>query len=207
MIPSDEYMTVKSRSTSVFKDRGSKFIAIASPAGSVDEAMELIEEIRKEYHDARHHCYAYMIGTGDDTWRVNDDGEPSGSAGNPIMGQIKSFNITNVVIVVVRYFGGTLLGVGGLINAYRTSAKEALSSAVIIRGLIREKYLVEFPYTSMNSVMKIIKEENIEQSNQKFELDCSLVISIRKSAAERIKGQFEALDGVKCSLIIENADS
>ncbi|TFH34248.1 MAG: YigZ family protein [Bacteroidia bacterium] len=207
MIPSDEYMTIESRSTSVFKDRGSKFIAIASPAGSADEAMELIEEIRKEYHDARHHCYAYMIGTGDDTWRVNDDGEPSGSAGNPIMGQIKSFNITNVVIVVVRYFGGTLLGVGGLINAYRTSAKEALSSAVIIRGLIREKYLVEFPYTSMNSVMKIIKEENIEQSNQKFELDCSLVISIRKSAAERTKGQFEALDGVKCSLIIENADS
>jgi len=207
MILSDEYMTIESRSTAVFKDRGSKFIAIVSPAGSVDEAMGLIEEIRKEYHDARHHCYAYMIGTGDDTWRVNDDGEPSGSAGNPIMGQIKSFNITNVVIVVVRYFGGTLLGVGGLINAYRTSVKDALSSAVIIIGLIREKYLVEFPYTSMNSVMKIIKEESIEQSNQKFELDCSLVISIRKSAAERIKGQFEALDRVKCSLIIENADS
>jgi len=203
MTHEDEYLTLKNRSTGIYKDRGSKFIAIASPVGSVGEAMAAIEEIRKEYHDARHHCYAYMIGPGYKTWRVNDDGEPSGSAGNPILGQIKSFSITDVVIVVVRYFGGTLLGVGGLINAYRSASRDALTSATIITRVIRHNFLVEFPYEKMNSIMKILKEDNIAQSDQKFEIECSLVISVRKSEEERISGMLNALDGVTCSPVLE----
>jgi len=203
MIQPDEYLTIKGRATGIFKDRGSKFIAIASPAESVDEAMSVIDDIRKEYHDARHHCYAYMIGNDGENWRVNDDGEPSGSAGNPILGQIKSFGIANVVIVVVRYFGGTLLGVGGLVNAYRSASREALSNAVIITRLIEEKYLVEFPYLQMNSVMKLFKEENISQTDQRFEIDCSLVITIRKTIEERIINKLESMEGVKC-ILVEN---
>ena len=203
MIQTDEYLTIKGRATGIFKDRGSKFIAIASPAESVDEAMSVIDDIRKEYHDARHHCYAYMIGNDGENWRVNDDGEPSGSAGNPILGQIKSFGIANVVIVVVRYFGGTLLGVGGLVNAYRSASREALSNAVIITRLIEEKYLVEFPYLQMNSVMKLFKEENISQTDQRFEIDCSLVITIRKTIEERIINKLESMEGVKC-ILVEN---
>ena len=203
MIQTDEYLTIKGRATGIFKDRGSKFIAIASPAESVDEAMSVIDDIRKEYHDARHHCYAYMIGNDGENWRVNDDGEPSGSAGNPILGQIKSFGIANVVIVVVRYFGGTLLGVGGLVNAYRSASREALSNAVIITRLIEEKYLVEFPYLQMNSVMKLFKEENISQTDQRFEIDCSLVIIIRKTIEERIINKLESMEGVKC-ILVEN---
>lgn len=203
MIQPDEYLTIKGRATGIFKDRGSKFIAIASPAESVDEAMSVIDDIRKEYHDARHHCYAYMIGNDGENWRVNDDGEPSGSAGNPILGQIKSFGIANVVIVVVRYFGGTLLGVGGLVNAYRSASREALSNAAIITRLIEEKYLVEFPYLQMNSVMKLFKEENISQTDQRFEIDCSLVITIRKTIEERIINKLESMEGVKC-ILVEN---
>jgi uncharacterized YigZ family protein len=195
----DEYRTIATRSSGIFKDRGSKFIAVAIPVDSVEKAMAAIEDTRKEYHDARHHCYAYMIGQGEETWRVNDDGEPSGSAGNPILGQIKSFNVTNLVIVVVRYFGGTLLGVGGLINAYRSAAREAMNSAKIVKRLVEEKYLVEFPYEMMNGIMKVIKENNIMQSDQKFEINCSLVITIRKSLSGTIIEQLNSMDGVKCT--------
>lgn len=198
---SDEYKTIKARSTGIFKDRGSKFIAIAEHVNSVDEANLFIEEIRKEYHDARHHCYAYKIGSGDDLWRINDDGEPSGSAGNPILGQIKSFELTNVAVVVTRWFGGTLLGVGGLINAYRTATREALNDAVIISRHIMDEYLVEFPYSEMNNVMKIIKEEDIGQKGQRFELDCSVIISIRQSESERIIGRLEFFEKIRCTPI------
>ncbi|MEZ4999511.1 MAG: YigZ family protein [Bacteroidales bacterium] len=173
MMQPDEYRTIDDVSTAIFKDKGSRFIALASPAFSIEEAMLFIEQVRRDYHDARHHCYAYKIGYGDDQWRVNDDGEPSGSAGNPIMGQIKSFDLTNIVIVVVRYFGGTLLGVGGLINAYRSASKFALEAASVSTRIRMDRYLVEFPYSRMNFVMKILKERNIDQTDQKFELDCS----------------------------------
>lgn len=203
MIIRDQYKTLSERSTGQFKDRGSKFIAIASRVFSIEEALSFVDEIKKEYHDARHHCYAYKIGIGDDQWRVNDDGEPSGSAGNPILGQIKSFEITNVCIVVVRYFGGTLLGVGGLINAYRTAAREALSSADIVTRHIKSSFLIEFPYSHMNSVMKILKEDNIEQSRQRFELDCSLVAIMPKSITEKVLGLFDTLEGLKYTFITD----
>ena len=193
----DEYISLKSRTKGLYRDRGSKFIAIASPAGSADEAIHIIEEIRKEYRDARHHCYAYKIGTGEDNWRVNDDGEPSGSAGNPILGQIRSFELTNVVIVVVRYFGGTLLGVGGLINAYRSAAKEALSNGQIVKKTIKVNYQVKFPYSAMNDIMKLIKDEKLMQDNQKFELECSLNISFRKNIEDKVLRALVSINGVE----------
>ncbi|MCD4769579.1 MAG: YigZ family protein [Bacteroidales bacterium] len=190
----DEYKTLKVRSTGIFRDRGSKFIAIASPAGSVDEAMNIIDDIKKEYRDARHHCYAYKIGKDEERWRVNDDGEPAGSAGKPIMGQIRSFDITNIVIVVVRYFGGTLLGVGGLINAYKSAAKEALSSGQLVIKTLKVQYLLEFPYSGMNSVMKLIKEKKLEQYYQQFELDCKIKVRFRKDFEEKV---LKALASIK----------
>ncbi len=150
---------------------------------------------RDEYHDARHHCYAYMIGADRLTWRVNDDGEPSGSAGKPILGQINSAGITNVLIVVVRYFGGTLLGVSGLINAYRTAAAEAIKNSGIISVTLMNYYRLVFPYTAMNDVMKILKEENAGQSDQSFDLECRITIRIPLSESERITGRLSAVEG------------
>lgn len=192
----ESYLTIRTGSEGLFRDRGSKFIARAVPVSDSREAMEVIEELRKEYHDARHHCWAYRIGVGDDEWRVNDDGEPAGSAGNPILGQIRSFGVTDTVIVVVRYFGGTLLGVGGLINAYKTAAKEALEAAVIIKKRITEKFIVTFPYKRMKIVTRIIREENLRQSDQRFELDCSITLDLPPSKTEKVTQRFSIIDDV-----------
>ena len=196
MIRDDEYLTIKGTSSGTFKDRGSKFIAFVRRVQSVDDVKKELEEIRKEYRDARHHCYAYKIGTGEDNWRVNDDGEPSGSAGKPILGQINSYEITNVLIVVIRYFGGTLLGVGGLINAYRSAAREALENNTIVSEQVMEKLQISFPYEAMNDVMKVIKDENLEQSNQVFELQCSLTLGFRASKLDIIHGRLNHIEGV-----------
>ncbi|MDZ7739034.1 MAG: YigZ family protein [Bacteroidales bacterium] len=182
----DEYRSIKKASHGLFKDRGSKFIAMAFPVHSEESVKEKLEEVKKKYHDARHHCYAYRLGPGDDKWRVNDDGEPSGTAGNPIMGQIRSYRLNNTLIIVTRYFGGTLLGTGGLINAYRQAAKAALENASIIKKTIECSYLLNFPYASMNDVMRFIKEYKLRQSEQFFELDCSITIHFRSSKEESI---------------------
>lgn len=197
MIKSDTYKTIKSPSSGVFKDRGSKFIALAYTVDSVDEVQEILDAVKKEYRDARHHCYAYKIGMDDNTWRVNDDGEPSGTAGKPILGQINSFELTNLLIVVVRYFGGTLLGVGGLINAYRNAAREALNDAVLVKKIIKVEYDLSFPYSAMNDVMTLIKDEDLKQSQQVFELDCTLRISIRKSAEKRLSKKMSLIKDLK----------
>lgn len=197
MITPDTYKTIKSPSTGIFKDRGSKFISLAYNVDSVVEVQGILDTVKKEYRDARHHCYAYKIGMDDNTWRVNDDGEPSGTAGKPILGQINSFELTNILIVVVRYFGGTLLGVGGLIHAYRNAAREALSGAVVINKLIKVEYDLAFPYSAMNDVMTLIKDENIEQSQQIFELNCTLRISLRKSAEKRLTGKMRLIKNLK----------
>lgn len=196
MTQPESYLTIKTGSEGMFRDRGSKFIARAVPVSDSREALGVIEELRKEYHDARHHCWAYRIGVGDDEWRVNDDGEPAGSAGNPILGQIRSFGLTNTVIVVVRYFGGTLLGVGGLINAYKTASKEALDAAVIIKKNITEKFIVRFPYKRMKIVTRIIREEKLRQSDQKFELDCSITLDLPPSKTEKVTQRFSIIDDV-----------
>jgi len=200
----DQYRSIKEESTGLFKDRGSKFIAIASPADSEEEIKEILAYTRKTYHDARHHCYAWKLGKGDDRWRVNDDGEPSGTAGNPIMGQIRSFELTNILIIVIRYFGGTLLGTGGLINAYRSAAKNALENARIIKRTIKCSYILTFPYEAMNDVMRLIKEENLEQSEQVFELECSIKVHFRASLEKRIVKKFSLVDKLEYEKVFFN---
>ena len=194
---SDNYKTIKSSSQGVYKEKGSRFIAFANPVVNQEEIKPIVDKIRKEYHDARHHCYAYMIGNERLNWRLNDDGEPSGTAGRPILGQINSLGLTNILIVVSRYFGGTLLGVSGLINAYRTAAADAINNAEIIECTLNEYYEVKYPYASMNDVMKILKDEDIGQSGQSFELECSIVVNFRLSSSEKILNRLSRIEGLK----------
>lgn len=201
MPPGDSYKTIKLRSSGTFKEKGSKFIAEAWPVTDQDQINSILEETRKTYHDAKHHCYAYLLGIEGLTWRANDDGEPSGTAGRPILGQIRSFGLTNVLIVVTRYFGGTLLGVSGLINAYKTAAASALENAEIIDHIIHEFYEIRYPYAAMNSVMKIIREEDIKQSEHSFDLECRIVIGFRTSARERIIDRISRIEGLTCRLL------
>jgi uncharacterized YigZ family protein len=193
---SDKYKTIKSFSHGIYKEKGSRFLSFAFPVAHVDEIKPIIDGLQKEYHDARHHCYAYMIGIERTNWRVNDDGEPSGTAGRPILGQINSFGLTNILIVVTRYFGGTLLGVSGLINAYKSAAADAIANAVILERTLHEYFAIDFPYLSMNDVMKILKEEEIGQSGQSFELECSIIIDFRVSAREKIISRLERVEGL-----------
>jgi uncharacterized YigZ family protein len=201
MASPDTYRTIKSVSRGLFKEKGSKFISIAFPVRNEDEIKKLLDETRKEYHDARHHCYAYTLGKDGSDWRANDDGEPSGTGGKPILGQIKSFRVTNVLIIVPRYFGGTLLGTSGLINAYKTAAESALSNAEIIDHIIKQKCDLTFPYQAMNEVMKIIKDKGIVQTGHSFDLDCSVSIHFRSSDTEKIKAKFSRIEGVKIMLL------
>jgi uncharacterized YigZ family protein len=201
METSDTYKTISSSSKGIFRDRGSRFIGIAAPVTSQDEIKSLLEEHRKSYHDARHHCYAWMIGHERNNYRTNDDGEPSGTAGKPILGQINSKELTNILIVVIRYFGGTLLGTSGLINAYRSAAAEAINNTEIEERTVNSWYRLKFPYSSMNDVMKIIKDGDLDQSEQIFELNCSMKIGFRLSAAEHILSRFNAVENLFAEFI------
>ena len=190
----DTYKTIEvAIGDALFKDKGSKFIGYAFPVTSEDEVKIHIDELKKKHHSARHWCYAWQIGVEDIQYRANDDGEPNNSAGQPIYGQILSKEITNVLIVVVRYFGGTKLGVGGLISAYKTTAKLILDEAKIIEKTIDVHFQLNFEYVDMNKVMRIIKEHNIEIVRQKMELNCEFLISIRKKEALRVKDSFDDL--------------
>jgi len=196
---SDEYKTIESPSEGQFKEKGSKFLAFAFPV-STEEEMELRRaEIRKKYHDARHHVYAFRIGADLDFFRASDDGEPSNSSGPPVLGQIKSFELTDIVIIVVRYFGGTKLGVPGLINAYKTAAYEALSQAKIITCTVTNEIVLKFDYQYINDVMRIIKEENINPKEQKFEMSCQIVLEVALSETERIRERFKKLYEIEVS--------
>lgn len=196
MITSDLYKTIKSPSEGLYKEKGSKFHAFAYPVTEIEEIKLVIEKIRKENHEARHHCFAYMLGAERKTWRVSDDGEPSGTGGRPILGQINSYNITNILIVVSRYFGGTLLGVSGLINAYRSAAQSAISNSEIIEMSLQDYLEITFPYIVMNDVMKILKEENINQSAQKFDLECYIKINYRNSCSEKNIKRLSRIEGL-----------
>lgn len=180
----------------LYKEKGSKFIAEAFPVHSEVEVKERVAEIRKKYFDAKHHCYAFMIGPDKACYRSSDDGEPSGTAGKPILNQILSKDVTNVCVVVTRYFGGQLLGVPGLINAYKTSAREALDNCTVVEKTIDEVYSLEFDYPLLNEVMRILKDENLEQQNSKFEMNCYLEISIRQSDSDRIIEKLKRIYGV-----------
>ncbi|HPA86865.1 MAG TPA: YigZ family protein [Bacteroidales bacterium] len=195
MIP-DTYLTVKSFTQGLYKEKGSRFISFVWPVSDEEEIRSILENTRKEHHSARHHCYAWVLGPQRDHFRANDDGEPSGSAGKPILGQINSRNLTNILIVVVRYFGGKLLGVSGLINAYRSAAASALGNAGIVECQIREKLGLIFPYASLNDVMRIIKEEEITISEQRFELECSMTVSVRASSLEHVINQLSRIENI-----------
>lgn len=188
----DTYKTILKASEEVlFKEKGSKFFGYAFPVSSDEEVKEHIETLKKQHHTARHFCYAWQLGKNYEHYRANDDGEPSNSAGMPIYGQLQSFDVTNVLAVVVRYFGGTKLGVGGLIQAYKTTAQMALENCKIVEKTIDETFLLKFEYPEMNTVMRIIKDEDINLIDQKMELDCEFKIAVRKKEAERIYDVFE----------------
>lgn len=189
----DTYQTIKKQSEGLFKDRGSKFFAYAYPIKNEPKAKEKINQLKKQYHDARHHCFAYKIGVQNPILRANDDGEPSNSAGKPILNQIEAHDLTNVLIVVVRYFGGTLLGVGGLINAYRTASQAALKNTQIIKKTINDTVHLHFEYQDMNPIMQLIKKENIEIIEQNFTTNCQLKIEVRKKHTEKIINQINQL--------------
>ena len=194
----DTYKTITKPSEEVlFKDKNSKFFGYAFPVKTEEAVKQHLEDLKKQHHQARHWCYAYQISTETITYRANDDGEPNNSAGMPIYGQIQSFDVTNVLIVVVRYFGGVKLGVGGLINAYKTGAQMALEASKIVTRTINIEYLISFDYKNMNKVMRVIKEKNLKVINQKLELDCQITISVRKKEAQTIFEIFDTIYEVK----------
>lgn len=192
----DIYKTIEETSEGLFKDKGSRFISYAYQVNSEDEIREIVQAIKKEHHSARHHCYAWRLGANKANFRMNDDGEPSSTAGKPILGQIQSFDLTNILIVVVRYFGGTLLGVSGLINAYRNAALDAINNARIIEKLVEKWLLVEFDYLAMNDVMKVFKDEKLPQIDPQYDLNCRVKTFIRLSHTERIEQEFLKIEGV-----------
>lgn len=198
---SDTYKTITSASEGNIKDKGSKFFAFAFPVQTEEEIKEILARIKKEHHGARHHCYAWRLGKENIKFRANDDGEPSGTGGKPILGQLLSFNLTDILVVVVRYFGGTLLGVNGLINAYRVATANALIHANIIENIIEAEFQIDFTYNKLNEVMQILKQENLNVIKTRFEEKCKLWFSVRTSEEERIKSIFENFYGVEISKI------
>ena len=194
----DEYKTLLSESSGIYKSKGSKFLSFAYPVGDEDAAKEIIGNLKKEYHDARHYCYAYLFGESKDNFRTNDDGEPSGTAGRPIFGQIQSKDITNVLIVVVRYFGGTLLGTGGLVTAYKSAARDALENGTIITKTIDQTVSVDFEYEDMNLVMRILSDDSVRILKQEFEVRCNIHFKVRKSRIKSITEKLNLLKTVSC---------
>lgn len=192
----DTFKTISNPSQGLYKDKGSRFISYAFPVNSEIEIREIVQSIKKEHHSARHHCYAWRIGAEKLLFRVNDDGEPSFTAGKPILGQIQSFDLTNILIVVVRYFGGTLLGVSGLINAYRNAALDAINQAEITENIVGKWLLIEFDYKVMNEVMKIFKDEKLPQIDPQFDLSCKVKTQIRLSESDRIVNGLLKIDTV-----------
>lgn len=185
----DAYRSIAARSEGLFKDNGSRFIALAYPVETEDEVREIVAALKKEYHDARHHCYAYRLGYKGDRFRANDDGEPSGSAGRPILGQIDSLGLSDVLVVVVRYFGGIKLGIPGLIRAYKTSTADALGQAEIVEKVAGKRFRLTFDYLSMNGVMKVLKDLGLTPGGQDFGLQCSLEVRVRLAMEEDFRSR------------------
>nr|WP_321356889.1 YigZ family protein [uncultured Draconibacterium sp.] len=193
----DQYKTIETPSTGYFKDKGSKFYSYAYPLKDEEEVKELVAALKKEHHSARHHCYAWRLGTEEIRTRANDDGEPSSTAGKPILGQLQSYEVTNILVVVVRYFGGTLLGVSGLINAYRAATVEALDNADILSKLIEIQYELKFEYAMLNTVMNKLKQDNYDIVTTDFQESCRLIFKARKSEDERAFNTFNDIFGIE----------
>jgi len=196
-LESETFLTIASESSGIYKDRGSKFLAFAYPVCSEEEVKEKVDFLRRKYFDARHHCYAYRLGADGSRSRSNDDGEPANSAGNPILGQLAARGVTNVLVVVVRYFGGILLGVGGLVQAYKQAAATALANAEIVADVVTEIWQLTFDYTDMNRVLKVVKNMNLEYFGQDFNMNCVLKVKVRKNQSEEIKKRLESVKSLK----------
>ncbi|AKD05633.1 YigZ family protein [Pontibacter korlensis] len=199
----DTYRTIEAPAEGLYKEKGSKFIALAYPVYSEEEVKDIIAELKKKYYDARHHCYAYILGADQARYRTNDDGEPNHSAGDPILGQIRSAGLSNVLVVVVRYFGGTKLGVSGLINAYKVSTADALEQATVIEKHETVLLQAHYAYPQMNDVMSLVKEYDLQVRDQQFELDCRLTIEVRRKLQEEITIKLEEMEGVEVSVVGE----
>jgi uncharacterized YigZ family protein len=197
----DTYKTIAEPAQGLFKDKGSKFIACAYPVTTEAEIKAILQELRKEHYSARHHCYAWRLGHEKLHFRVNDDGEPSSTAGKPILGQIQHFDLTNILIVVIRYFGGTLLGISGLINAYRNAASDAISQAQIVEKRVEKELLIEFDYDAINEVMKLFKDEKLPQINPHFDLKCHISTFVRLADAERIENELLKIEGLHLTVV------
>ena len=202
MLFDDTYLTLEKPSEAIFRDRGSKFLAFAYPINAEADVKAILTALKTEHPKANHHCWAMRQGIDRSVFRINDDGEPSGTAGRPILSTLLSRNITNILVVVVRYFGGTLLGVPGLINAYKTATEEALNIAVIIEKTLDDTYIISFDYQQMNDIMKIIKEDNLTILEQQFDNNCMVKIAIRKMQVNRSINKLEKVEGAIIKLTI-----
>lgn len=192
----DKFLTIASPSQGSYKEKGSKFMAFAFPVTTEDEVKEHIKELKKQYYDARHHVYAFRLGADMKTFRCSDDGEPSNSSGPPVLGQIKSNELTNILVVVVRYFGGTKLGVPGLVNAYKSATADAINNSLVIEKFEEDVFTIAFGYTVMNDVMRVIKEENPQQLAQDFDNTCTIKLATRKNLGMQLRQKLLSIDGL-----------
>ncbi len=197
----DTYQTIEKPSEGLFKDKGSKFIAYAYPVNHEDEIKDHMQQLKDQHYKARHHCYAYRLGKEGEQYRANDDGEPSGTAGRPIHGQLMSFDVTNVLVVVVRYFGGTLLGTSGLINAYKTATIEALKNAKIVKKIVSDHFKVQFGYPIQSNVERLIKEYNLTIDEAVYDIDCTYKISVRKNLANVVLEKMKSIEGTSVTVL------
>lgn len=197
----ENFKTIKASSEGIYKEKGSKFLSFALPVTTMDEIKNLLDEYRKKYFDARHVCYAYVSGADKSGFRSNDDGEPSGTAGRPILGQIHSRDLTNVLVIVVRYFGGVLLGTGGLVTAYKEAAANALNEAEIVEKQVTIMYNLHFPYLQMNNVMKIIKDLDLKILQQQFELECEIQLEVCLKDNDIFQTKIHDVDQVSCKCL------
>lgn len=189
------YRTIAKESEGLYKEKGSRFIALAYPVRTEEEVKQHVADVKKKYYDARHHCYAYILGANKDAYRMNDDGEPSGTAGRPIHGQLLSKDLTDTLIIVIRYFGGIKLGVSGLINAYKTAAKDALDNNTIVEKFVEEEYQLHFPPLSMNKVMQLLKRETVKITDQQYDTDCIIRFTVQKRDADNLLEALRKVDG------------
>ncbi len=197
MSEKDFYFTIDKTASAEFKDRGSKFIGYAFPIKDTDEFKERLNEIKKEHAKATHHCFAYRIGLDGNNFRISDDGEPSATAGKPILGQIDSKELTNVLVIVVRYFGGSLLGVPGLINAYKSTAALVLQMSPIVQKTVEEEFYLQFDYTQMNDIMMIVKQYNCRITEQEIQLFCKIKIAVPKNRLHEVRYKLDELRDVE----------
>ena len=189
------YRTIAKESEGLYKEKGSRFIALAYPVRTEEVVKQHVADVKKKYYDARHHCYAYILGANKDAYRMNDDGEPSGTAGRPIHGQLLSKDLTDTLIIVIRYFGGIKLGVSGLINAYKTAAKDALDNSTIVEKFVEEDYQLRFPPLSMNKVMQLLKRETVKITDQQYDTDCIIRFTVQKRDADNLLEALRKVDG------------